>query len=201
MELHNRIKAALIARGRKEIAVASELTALWCAQVAVLTVWYSRRAARSWTDLRAYIPLLLLILPFYPFRVQRTLRGRTGYCTVTKREHLSRIRSDGLRTVAGRGGYGRVSNSPSARTERTLRLTLTADDGRRETIDLPEDNVHVEKRETYYREGDRVYRVHGLRYPVRCPLAPDAPLLCPRCGRLLAPGRRECKPCRLSLNP
>jgi len=162
---------------------------LWWA--AVVTAWlcFQRYSDGGRTEVTATFVILLLILPFWPFGLLKKLIGTTYYAEVT-----------GVRYAQQRKNSIFLPSRTEARNAEieVAVVTLKTDSGDIKQLVFTEDGLF--KKEMYYKPGDRVLKIHGLKFPIKCPLPEDEPTVCPRCGNFIRPEQDRCGWCRLKLS-
>ncbi len=122
----------------------------------------------------SFIYVLLLALPVYPFKIHRKLFGKCFYANVG--------------TVTFSESVKVVTGPITIRQARTLEyevvtVTFLGDNGEKRVIPYKEHNIRAN--DCYYKFGDRVYVLHGLKFPVKVPMPEEKEMACPVCGIFL----------------
>ncbi len=177
----------LIALGNKRYYRVLALTIAWIIFVPTALVITLITTNRSVADPRYYIPLILLVLPFFPFSAHKVLFSKTFYATVSYNVHETQFES--LKWTNPRNRPERVD---------VVEITFKMDDGGEITITYKKDKFPLKG--LHYNDGDRVFFVRGLKYPVEFPLTAGAKYTCPVCGTTVEAERPICKGCRLDLS-
>ncbi len=182
--LHTREERKLKALAKRKLIKAWVLTVLWYAAVIAgwaATVFYMRRPV---THPGSFIFMLMLVLPFYPLKAHTVLFGKTFYANVCD------VRFGTVTKAAG--GFLTIKQAKNLERE-ALFVTFNGDKGERKTVIYKEENIMMSG--GYYKIGDRVLVLQGLKYPVKVPLPEDGKMLCPVCGMFTKEGKRKCGWC------
>ncbi len=185
--LHPREERKLKALCRRKLIKAWGFTVLWYAAVIAGWAYITVTMNRPVLDPGLIVYLALFILPFYPFRVHRTLFSKSFYANVGAVKY-----ADDLKLVQGavmRGGR----TIARAYEREVLSVTFHGDNGDKITVLYNEHNVRADG--GYYKFGDRVLVLKGLKYPVKVPLPEDERMICPVCGLFIPKGERHCSWC------
>jgi hypothetical protein len=174
----------LIALGHKRFYRVLALTVAWISFVIAVFILFVINEERSFADLHNYIILLLCILPFFPFSAHKTLFSKTFYATVSYT--VNETQFDTLRQAY-------VSNRPEV--VNVLEVTYEKDNGKKFALTYKKDKYLVEG--LHYDEGDRVFFVRGLKYPLKFPITEGKEFTCPVCGHTVSAEDTVCKSCRL----
>jgi len=175
---HPREERKLRALCRRKLIKAWALLALWYAAVMGGWGYMTVTMNRPMLGADTFVYLILLALPFFrPFRVHRILFAKTFYANVGQVKY-----TEDLKVV--QGAVMRRGRTVARAYEReVVSVTFHGDNGERETIVYNEHNVRGDN--CYYKYGDRVLVLKGLRYPVKVPLPETEKMLCPVCGIFL----------------
>ncbi len=177
----------LLALGRKKYLKTLFLTIAWFLLVIALWVGITRATGRDLLEPSSCLYTLLLILPFYPLRVQRVLFTKTFYGKVGVVKMANQNKSiTGLVTSA---------QIQKEMEEQGVLVQFNGDRGERYTVYYREQSI-LANHELYYQPGDRVLVIRGLRFPVKYPIPEDAPYVCPVCGHQIKIGHRNCGWCK-----
>ncbi len=149
---------------------------------AVVLVWYLwGKAQGNLFSPSAVAFTILLVLPFYPFRIHERLIGQSYYAEVVKCETPQRPDS-----VAAR----RIAEKP--RNEIFLYLRLR--NGTSAKLKLDPDG----SAEAAYVPGETVYKLSAFKFPVKCTLYDDE-RFCPGCGNHFSKKQDVCPRCKLRI--
>ena len=184
--LHKSTEAKLISLGRKRHLRILLLTLGWTVFVPVALVITLISTDRSVADPRYYIPLILWVLPFFPFSAHKVLFSKTFYATVSYNVHETQFES--LKW-----------SNPRNRPERVdvVEITFRKDEGGEITVAYKKDRFPLKG--LHFEDGDRVFFVRGLKYPVEFPLTGKDKITCPVCGTTIETESPVCRGCRLDL--
>ncbi|MBE6560728.1 MAG: hypothetical protein E7662_06355 [Ruminococcaceae bacterium] len=182
------LEAQLKSLGERRRLRTAIITALWSAAVIGVWIGFLLYSKRSVIDFTTVFVLILLALPFLLFGAHKTLFGKSYYATVTDARYAQRMKN------MGTGGTRKEFRE--AEIEVAV-ITLKTDTGETVRMEFPEDSVR--DKEIYYKSGDRVMKINGLKFPVKCPLDCVERILCPRCGHFMKTGLRSCGWCKTSL--
>ncbi len=175
----------LIALGNRKYCTALILTVGWI--VLMLALWVLSDLYWGRPFLSAYnlaFPALC-ILPFFPFKVQRILRMKTFYGEVVSAKFSTVYKSPiGLPSVWSTKELDLPAGTFVFRGKNGMEYAAT----------YTKDSVLAH--ELYYKQGDRVFVIRGLKYPVKIPIPEAQEYLCPACGNFIKPGKRRCAWCR-----
>jgi len=189
-KLDFRTEEKLRALSGRTVLRAALLTGLWDLFILGLWIGYALSQGRSLFEPTSALVALLMLLPFWPFHAHKVLFGKTYYATVK----AAKVRDVYKTSMVGFGGRGFRSGGRINMTQ-VCTLTLSTDDGDMEWLEVYGKNAVY----GYYRAGDRVLKVKGLPYPVKCPISREAEFLCPRCGNYVSAGARRCSWCRAEI--
>ena len=184
--LDRRAENALISLGRKRYLRVLILTLGWTFFLPVALVITLIATNRSVADPRYYIPLILWVLPFFPFSAHKVLFSKTFYATVSYNVHETQFES--LKW-----------SNPRNRPERVdvVEITFRKDKGGEITVAYKKDRFPLKG--LHFEDGDRVFFVRGLKYPVEFPLTGKDKVTCPVCGTTIETENLVCRGCRLNL--
>ncbi len=183
--LHPREERKLRALGRRKLIKAWILTILWYAAVMGGWAYITVRFNRSITHPGSFIFLFLLALPIYPLKIYRVLFAKSFYATVGEVKF-----SEAVKLVVGRVTIRQARNLEYE----IVSVTFHGDNGEKQTITYKEANVRADN--CYYKFGDRVLVLPGLKYPVKVPIPEKERMLCPVCGVFMKKGERRCSWCK-----
>ena len=127
------------------------------------------------------------ILPFFPFNAHKIIFSKTFYATVSYNVHSTLF--DSLKRASGMQRPESVS---------ALEVVCKKDDGKEFTILYKKSNYLMEG--LHYQEGDQVFFVRGLKYPMKFPLQDDQEYTCPVCGKTINGENLICARCHLDLS-
>ena len=175
----------LLALGNRRYLRVLALTIGWILLVLAAWLYTAFHFARGFTSPSNFVFPLLWVLPFYPLRVQNTLCGKTFYANVVSAKYSSTYKA-----LTGPMTWKQMREMEVS----TADVVFDGDHGERLRVTYKERSVLAN--EIYYKPGDRVLVLRGLKYPVKCPIPDDAEYLCPVCGNFIKPGRRRCQWCR-----
>lgn len=180
--------ARLRALGKRQQIRMAVLVALW--SVALIGVWiyYILSTGRSLIDFTTVFVAVLLALPFLLFGAHKTLFGKSYYADVTDARYAQRMKNV--------GALGTRREFAEAEIEVAV-VTLKTDE--KETIRLEFSEESVKANSIYYKPGDRVLKINGLKFPVKYPLDSADRILCPKCGNFMKEGKTRCGYCRTEL--
>ncbi len=173
----------LIALGNKRYYRALILTALWIFFVLAAFVVFMLTDHRDFSELRNYILLAFVVLPFFPFSAHKILFSKSFYATVVYSVHSNQLES--LKSM-------RVD------AVAVLEVTYRKDNGKEFAVAYKKDKYLVE--ELHYEEGDRVFFVRGLKYPFEFPFREGKGYTCPGCGRLIVADEAICGRCHFDFS-
>ena len=186
--LNSTAEQKLIALGNKRYYRTLVLTVAWLILVMAAFVVSMTLGKRSLAEPRNYLVLILWVLPFFPFSAHKILFSKTFYATVSYGVNANQFES---LKWAGHNNH---------RPERVavLEITFKRDDGKEIMITY--------KKSTYpgkgfhYAEGDRVFFVRGLKYPLKYPITDGEKFTCPVCGTTVEVEQPICRGCHLDLS-
>ena len=161
------------------------LTVAWITFVVVGFITFVINDGRSFADIHNYIILVLCILPFFPFSAHEVLFSKTFYATVAYT--VSVAQNDSLRKAY-------VSQKNALEVVNVLEVVYTRDSGEKFTVVYKMDDTLVN--DLHFDEGDRVYFVRGLKYPIEFPLPEGKAFKCPVCGRSVQSDSQVCSRCK-----
>ena len=176
----------LIALGNKRYYRTLALTIAWIVFVPTALVITLITTNRSVADPRYYIPLILLVLPFFPFSAHKVLLSKTFYATVSYNVHETQFES--LKWTNPRNRPERVD---------VLEITFKKDDGGEITIAYKKDRFPLKG--FHFEDGDRMFFARGLKYPLEFPIMRKDKITCPICGTTIEAERPVCRGCNLDL--
>lgn len=184
--LNKNVELRVIKLGNRRYYRTLVLTVGWIVLVVVAWLCIMMGGQYSFTRVPSYLPLILCVLPFFPFSASSVLFSKTFYAAVEDRSDYTQFQK--LKEA-------RVSGRPE--TVEALSVTFLRDDGRKFSLSFPKkadvmDGIHYEK-------GDRVIFVRGLKYPLELPLTDERERTCPRCGRTIGVGESRCGRCGFDL--
>ncbi len=176
----------LFALSKRKVIKTWVLTLLWLAAVAGLWVYITVAMNRPVTHPGSFVFLLLLMLPFYPLRAHQVMFGKSFYATVGTADFV----------VKTKGAAGPTTFRQMTKLEYiAYAVTFYGEHGERKTVVYKEGSVHA--KDGYYKQGDRVLVLAGLKFPVKCPMPTGSEkMLCPACGHELKEGQRHCGWCK-----
>ena len=186
-KLDPRAEARLIALGNKRYYRVLILTAAWILFVICAFVVFVISTERSFSDFRNYFILLLCILPFCPFSAHKVLFAKSFYATVSYTTNDTQFEE--LRKAY-------VSNRFDV--ENALTVRYKKDDGKEFTVSYKKGSYIMDG--LHYDEGDRVFFVRGLKYPMEFPLTEGKEFKCPVCGHTVTTDAMLCKRCGLNFS-
>lgn len=175
----------LLALGNRRYFRVLTLTIGWILLVFAVWLYTAFRSERGFTSPSNFVFPLLWVLPFYPFRVQNTLRSKTFYANVVSAKYSSTFKA-----LTGPMTWKQMREMEVS----TADVVFDGDHGERLCVTYKERSVLAN--EIYYKPGDRVLVLRGLKYPVKYPIPDDAEYLCPVCGNFIKPARRRCPWCK-----
>jgi len=159
--------------GNRKAAKALILTVLWCCAVVCMWCMFVELMRRPFTDPSSFVFMLLLLLPYFPFRVHRYLVGNTWYGIVLDATYTNKtIRVSGKRFAR---------DMRDAEIEGT-RVTVRSDSGDRKELELYSKHIRSAEGSMYYQREDRIVKLKNLPYPVKLPIPEYGEILCPNCG-------------------
>lgn len=179
--LDRRTEEAFVKLNRSRVISTAASIVLWSAAVLLFAAYWIPHTGREiFSPYSAPFPVLLM-LPFWPFRLHRRFIGKPGYAVVTKAEigHRTKARA------TSRGRYGGMSMSTVAFGVLMLRI----ESGESITVDISPEAVR------YYESGEKVYRMPAYKYPVKCTYDYEEDVFCPSCGTYSKVGRKRCPKC------
>lgn len=178
-------EAKLLKLGRKKYAKTLILTILWILLVLAAWIFYMVKMNRAWNTPSAFAYPLLCLLPFFPFRVHKTLFSKTFYGTVESARF----------SVVHKAVSGPITYSQAKELEIvTADVVFRGDKGEKRSAAYREASVLAH--DLYYKKDDRVLVIRGLKYPVKYPIPEAEEYLCPVCGNFIKPGKRTCRWCK-----
>ena len=183
--LDKRTEDKLIQIGRKKYITAIVLTALWFVLVIFAWIYLTDKFNRSLTEPSSFVYPLLLVLPFYPFRVYEIFKTKTFYGEITTAKYGRRVRAT---------GDFMTWKQANSMEEQFAEIVVMGDSGKSFTTKLTKGSILHD--EIFYKPGDRVFVVRGLKYPIKCPIPTDEEYICPSCGNFVQAGRRRCSWCK-----
>ena len=175
----------LLALGNRRDFRVLALTIGWILLVLAAWLYTAFHFARGFTSPSHFVFPLLWVLPFYPLRVQNTLCGKTFYANVVSAKYSSTYKA-----LTGPMTWKQMREMEVS----TADVVFDGDHGERLRNTYKERSVLAN--EIYYKPGDRVLVLRGLKYPVKYPIPDNAEYLCPVCGNFIKPGRRRCPWCK-----
>ena len=180
--LDKNTESRLVAIANKRYYRVALLSAGWI--FAVLFGWLAFMifGTRSFSLVPNYIPLLLLIVPFFPFSAHKVILSKTFYATVDHKVSYTQFQQLKEAYVSGRPD-----------TVEALSVKFRSDDGKEFSVIYKKKNYVMDG--IHYEEGDRVLFVRGLKYPFKFPITDEVERTCPVCGRTIAIEQRVCGKC------
>lgn len=157
-----------------------------------IILWYKWGQQRGGmlTPNCAFFPLLLVI-PFYPFRVHEKIFGKSYYATVISHE-IDEI------NVSGKGAgaaAGRMVRTGGVATKKVNVLKLRLKRGDTVALRLKLDSP------AKYEKDDVVYKLSAFMYPVQCSWDEELKIFCPSCGASIDRTHKKCPICKTTLVP
>lgn len=183
--LDKRTEDKLIQIGRRKYIRAIVLTALWFVLVIFAWIYLTDKFNRSLTEPSSFVYPLLLVLPFYPFRVYEIFKTKTFYGEITTAKYGRRVRAT---------GDFMTWKQANSMEEQFAEIVVMGDSGKSFTTKLTKGSILHD--EIFYKPGDRVLVVRGLKYPIKCPIPKDEEYICPSCGNFVHAGRCSCSWCK-----
>ncbi|MBO5968747.1 MAG: zinc ribbon domain-containing protein [Clostridia bacterium] len=184
-KLDLKIEARFIALGNKRYYRALVLTAVWILLVIAAFLVFVISTERSFADLGNYLILLLCIIPFFPFSAHKILLSKSFYASVS-------LATDDALYDELRKAY--MSNRFDVENVRSV--TFEKDSGEKFTVSYKIKSYIMDG--LHYEEGDRVFFVRGLKYPLKFPITEGMEFKCPVCGHTVSAEDTVCKSCRLN---
>ncbi len=165
-----------------------KLVSMWSRLIlyiaAVMVLWYLwGKSQGNLFSPSAVMFTILLVLPFYPFKIHEGLFGESYYAEVVKCQIKPREETQGARRVM-------------VKIRDEIQLYLRLRNGTSTILKLDPDG----SAEAAYVPGETVYKLSAFRYPVKCSLYPDEQF-CPGCGNHFTKKRSVCPRCRLKVTP
>ncbi|MBP3368307.1 MAG: hypothetical protein J6L71_02625 [Clostridia bacterium] len=183
--LDKRTEDKLIQIGRKKYITAIVLTTLWFVLVIFAWIYLTDKFNRSLTEPSSFVYPLLLVLPFYPFRVYELFKTKTFYGEITTAKYGRRVRAT---------GDFMTWKQANSMEEQFAEIVVMGDSGKSFATKYKKGSILHD--EIFYKPGDRVFVVRGLKYPIKCPIPKDEEYICPSCGNFVHAGRRRCSWCK-----
>lgn len=182
-------ESKLTALGNRRFYKALIFTLTW--EILLIAVWiaWSVISLMSFGDMRTYLPLALGVIPFYPFKVHKILFSNSFYATVSYTANEAQF--DSLKK-----SYASAKFCPDV--VNVLEVTYERDDGKKFTVAYKKDKYLLDG--LHYDEGDRVFFVRGLKYPMEFPLPADKDIKCPVCGRTVTADSKTCNRCKIDFS-
>lgn len=165
---------------KSRMIITAVFLVLWTAAVIIFAAYWIPHTGRElFSPYTAPFPILL-ILPYWPFRLHERFTRRSCYAVITmvKTETRSTIRKT---TTGGYRGMG---------SETVGVLLLRTERGESIKLNIPLD---ILKR---YEKGEHVFLLSAYKYPVKCSYDYDDDVFCPKCGHSVEPGPERCPRCR-----
>lgn len=184
-KLDPKIEARFIALGNKRYYRTLVLTALWIVLVIAAFLVFVISTERSFAELGNYLILLLCIIPFFPFSAHKILLSKSFYASVS-------LATDDALYDELRKAY--MSNRFDVENVRSV--TFEKDSGEKFTVSYKIKSYIMDG--LHYEEGDRVFFVRGLKYPLKFPITKGKEFKCPVCGHTVSAEDTVCKSCRLN---
>ena len=178
----------LKALGKRQQIRVCIFTILWTIAVVGLWLWYILSSGRALTDFTSVFVLVLLSLPFLLFGVHKTLFGKSYYADVTDTRYDQRMKNVGALSTRREFADAEIEVAV---------ITLKTDE--KETIRLEFSEESVKANSIYYKTGDRIMKIKGLKFPIKCPLDSVDRILCPKCGNFMKEGKIRCGYCKTEL--
>lgn len=129
--------------------------------------------------------LIVLLLPLRMLKVDKVLFDSSYRATVTDVDYITEnntVLVISFRTIR--------DNSDIVKAK----VTCIREDGKKEVLIFEERKVM--ENDIYYKPGDTVLKLKGLKFPIKLPIDPRSRMLCPKCGSWVHPGACECGYCR-----
>ena len=183
-KLDPKIEARFIALGNKRYYRTLVLTVVWILLVIAAFLVFVISTESSFADLGNYLILILCIIPFFPFSAHKVLLSKSFYASVSHATDNALF--DELRKAY-------VSNRFDV--ENTRSVTFEKDSGEKFTVSYKIKSYIMDG--LHYGEGDRVFFVRGLKYPLKFPITVGKEFTCPVCGHSLSAEDTVCKSCKL----
>ena len=180
--LDKKTERKLIEKGNKRFYTAWMLSVIW--EIIILAWWFtwSINSQRPLDDIRTYIPLIMCVVPFYPFSAHKIFFSKSFYATVAYTVNESQNSSLMHAPIKDRLEVVDV-----------LVVTFKSDSGKKFTVTYKKDKYLVNG--LHYDEGDRVFFTRGLKYPMEFPMPKGKDFKCPVCGRTVEAGNKVCSKC------
>lgn len=177
-KLDRRTEEAFRALNKKRMITTAAGIVLWTAAVILFAAYWIPKTGREILSPYSAPFTVLLMLPFWPFRLHQRFIGKTGYATVAKAsvEHRARVMARG-RVYQGMGSVA------------VGVLMLRLESGESIQFDIPAEMV------PYYEKDEKVFRLPAFKYPVKCSYDYDEEVFCPSCGLYTKVGRKKCPKC------
>lgn len=179
------IENKLTALGNKKYCKALILTIAWIGLMMTAWIFFTIKSERSFDDPSNFIYPLLCVLPFFPFKVQSILMTKTFYATVASAKFSSKYK-----TVTGPMTWTQTKELEVLAAE----VLFKGDNGEKYTVTYKEASVLAN--DIYYKQGDRVLVIRGLKYPVKYPIPDTEEYICPVCGNFIKVGKKSCGWCK-----
>ena len=156
-----------------------------CWIVVLLFCWFAFMifGERSFSLIANYIPLIFLVIPFFPFSAHKVIFSKTFYATVDHKVSYTQFQQLKEAYVSGRPD-----------TVEALSIKFRSDDGKEFSLIYKKKNYVMDG--IHYGEGDRVLFVRGLKYPFKLPITDAVERTCPVCGRTVGISQRVCAKCK-----
>ena len=171
--------------GNRRFAFVLTLTLLWFVVVIMGWIMLSSLFNRSTWSPSTMLTLILLVFPFWPCKAYRVLFAKTFYATVTSVKNTDHF--------FGPVMYFDFYEKRDRRCQIASVVRFLGDDKEHHSQLYVDDAVTTSR--CFYREGDRVFVIRGLRFPVQVPIPAEGEVLCPKCGCVLKNGKRRCMRC------
>ena len=129
--------------------------------------------------------LIVLLLPLKLLKVDKVLLDSTYRATVIGTDYITESNTVlviSFRTVR--------DNSDIVKAK----ITCKREDGKEKVFIF--DERKVMENDIYYKPGDTILKLKGLKYPVKLPIDESSKMLCPKCGSWVYPDIGECGYCR-----
>ena len=156
-KLDPKIEARFIALGNKRYYRTLVLTVVWILLVIAAFLVFVILTERSFADLGNYLILLFCIVPFFPFSTHKILLSKSFYASVS-------LATDDALYDELRKAY--MSNRFDVENVRSV--TFEKDSGENFTVSYKIKSYIMDG--LHYEEGDRVFFVRGLKYPLKFPI-------------------------------
>ncbi len=175
----------LISLGNRKYFRALFLTVGWIMLMIVLWIITALKWNRSFTSPSNFVYPVLCVLPFFPFKVYKILMTKTFYGNVASAKF-----SNAYKTTTGPITWNQAKELDIL----TADVVFMGENGAKFAVTYKEESVLAH--ELYYKQGDRVLVIRGLKYPVKVPIPETEEHICPVCGNFIKVGKKRCQWCK-----